>query len=131
MKHLSSFERKLMLDEITFYSICSEADKDKILGQQKMSFDDFRRLSLLTDYLDLSFLHKFIWDMHAHKFMDEIEELYQKCENQNQAIPDMLLDTGNWLDDFWKQAPNRTVSDLLYTVFSNGLPKKETNEHGE
>ena len=62
-KKLSSFERQLMLDEIMFYSICSDQDRQKILDQQPMTFDDFRRLSLLTDYLELEHLHKFIWDL--------------------------------------------------------------------
>ena len=30
-KKLSSFERQLMLDEILFYSICSDEDRQKIL----------------------------------------------------------------------------------------------------
>ena len=59
-KKLSSFERQLMLDEILFYSICSEDDRRRILDQQLMTFLDFRRLSLITDYLELDHLHKFI-----------------------------------------------------------------------
>ena len=41
-KKLSSFERQLMLDEILFYSICSEDDRRRILDQQLMTFQDFR-----------------------------------------------------------------------------------------
>ncbi|HIX28298.1 MAG TPA: hypothetical protein H9858_01195 [Candidatus Blautia stercoravium] len=67
MSKLDAFKKKLMLDEITFYSLCGEADRKKILNEADMSFDDFRRLSLLTDYLELNALHKFIWDMHKHK----------------------------------------------------------------
>ena len=73
-KKLSSFERQLMLDEILFYSICSEDDRRRILDQQLMTFQDFRRLSLITDYLELDHLHKFIWDLHGHKFMDEMDK---------------------------------------------------------
>ena len=64
-KKLSTFERHLMLDEILFYSICSDQDRQKILDQQPMTFQDFRRLSLLTDYLELEYLHRFIWDLHG------------------------------------------------------------------
>ena len=109
-KKLSSFERQLMLDEILFYSICSDQDRQKILDQQPMTFQDFRRLSLLTDYLELEHLHRFIWDLHAYKFMDEMDELYNECK-----------------DDFWKQAPNITVSFLLRQIFSDGLKSRRKN----
>ena len=62
-KKLSTFERQLMLDEILFYSICSDEDRQKILDQQPMTFQDFRRLSLLTDYLQLDYLHRSTWDL--------------------------------------------------------------------
>lgn len=128
-KKLSSFERQLMLDEILFYSICSEDDRRRILDQQLMTFQDFRRLSLITDYLELDHLHKFIWDLHGHKFMDEMDKLYQKCKDGKADLSEMLLETGQWLDDFWKQAPNTTVSYLLRKIFSDGLKneKKKSN----
>ena len=97
-KKLSSFERQLMLDEILFYSICSEDDRRRILDQQLMTFQDFRRLSLITDYLELDHLHKFIWDLHGHKFMDEMDKLYQKCKDGKADLSEMLLETGQWLD---------------------------------
>lgn len=124
-KKLKPLEKQLMLDEITFYSICSESDRKKILDQEPMTFEDFRRLSLLTDYLNLISLHKFIWNLHAGKFMNEIEELYQKCELQNEGIPVMIMETAKWLDDFWKQAPNPTVAYLLHEIFSNGLNEQK------
>lgn len=125
-KKLSSFERQLMLDEILFYSICSDEDRQKILEQQPMTFQDFRRLSLLTDYLELEHLHKFIWDLHGHKFMEEMDEIYDQCKEGSEDLPNMLLETGQWLDDFWKGAPNVTVSFLLHQIFSDGLriPRK-------
>lgn len=123
-KKKNEFKKNLMLDEIMFYSICSETDKEKVLGQIPMSFEDFRRISLITDYLELTSLHKFIWDIHGDKFMDEMEELYQKCELQTEEIPAMLMETGRWLDEFWKQAPNTTVAYLLHEIFAKGLPKK-------
>lgn len=120
-KKLKPSEKQLMLEEITFYSLCTALDREKILDQAPMTFDDFRRLSLLTDYLNLNSLHKFIWDLHANKFMDAIDELYEKCEMQNEGIPDMLMESAQWLDAFWKQAPNPTVAYLLHEIFSNGL----------
>src|SRR5699024_7235377 len=126
-KKLSSFERQLMLDEIMFYSICSDQDRQKILDQQPMTFQDFRRLSLLTDYLELEHLHRFIWDLHAYKFMDEMDELYNECKEGSEDLPEMLLETGHWLDDFWKQAPNITVSFLLRQIFSDGLKSRRKN----
>lgn len=125
-KKLSTFERQLMLDEILFYSICSDQDRQKILDQQPMTFQDFRRLSLLTDYLELEYLHRFIWDLHAYKFMDEMDQLYSQCKEGNEDLPEMLMETGRWLDDFWKQAPNITVSFLLRQIFTDGLksPRK-------
>lgn len=120
-KKLNSFERKLMLEEITFYSVCSEQDRKKILDQEPMSFEDFRRLCLITDYLELPHLHEFIWDIHNEKFIDDMDALYEKCEQQDEEIPDFLRDTGTWLEDFSKQAPNPTVAYLLREIFSQGL----------
>ncbi|HIZ65809.1 MAG TPA: hypothetical protein H9809_07920 [Candidatus Blautia pullicola] len=120
-KKLSQFERELMLDEITFYSICPEEDRMKILGQKEMTFQDFRRLSLLTDYLELPCLHQFIWDLHGHKFMVEMEEVYQKCRNRSSEVPQMLMETAQWLEEFLKAAPNPTVAYLLEQIFANGL----------
>ncbi|MEF2877402.1 MAG: hypothetical protein U0N90_03205 [Blautia sp.] len=120
-KKLSQFERELMLDEITFYSICPEEDRMKILGQKEMTFQDFRRLSLLTDYLELPCLHQFIWDLHGHKFMVEMEEVYQKCRSRSSEVPQMLMETAQWLEEFLKAAPNPTVAYLLEQIFANGL----------
>lgn len=86
-----------------------------------MSFEDFRRFSLLTDYLDLEALHKFIWDLHAHRYMDQIESVYQKCEEQDQNIPAMLDTALDWLNEFVDQASNETVQYLLQQIFANGL----------
>ena len=99
MSKADEFKKKLMLDEIVFYSICGEDDRKKILNEMNMSFDDFRRLSLLTDYLELNALHKFIQDMYEYKFLDEIEELWQKCQNNPELLSSMILDTGTWLDN--------------------------------
>ena len=126
-KKLSTFERHLMLDEILFYSICSDQDRQKILDQQPMTFQDFRRRSLLTDYLELEYLHRFIWDLHGYKFMDEMDQLYSQCTEDNEDLPEMLMETGHWLDDFWKQAPNITVSFLLRQIFSDGLKSRPKN----
>lgn len=125
MSKSDEFKKKLMLDEITFYSICGEDDRKKILNEMNMSFNDFRRLSLLTDYLGLNALHKFIQDMYEYKFLDQIAELWQQCQEHPEFIPSMILDTGEWLDDFWKQAPNDTVAYLLHEVFENGLPQEK------
>lgn len=127
MSKLSAFKKKLILDEITFYSICEDTDRQKILDEAEMSFEDFRRLCLLTDYLDLTALHKFIWDMHAYKFIEDIEFIYQKCKSRDEHIPDMILSTALWLDDFWKKAPNDTVAYLLHEIFSSGLSAKKEN----
>ena len=131
MANLSKFKKRLMLDEITFYSICEDTDRQKILDKAEMTFDDFRRLCLLTDYLELKALHKFIWDMHAYKFIDDIEAVYQKCKNKDEHIPDMLLETGRWLDNFWKNAPNDTVAYLLHEIFSSGLSQKKAESFDE
>lgn len=131
MANLSKFKKQLMLDEITFYSICEDTDRQKILDRAEMTFDDFRRLCLLTDYLELTALHKFIWDMHAYKFIDDIEAIYQKCKNKDEQIPHMLLETGRWLDNFWKNAPNDTVAYLLHEIFSSGLPKEKPESFDE
>ena len=121
MGNLKSGEKRLILDEIMFYSICSDEDREKIIGKREMSFEDFRRFSLLTDYLDLEAQHKFIWDLHAHRYMDQIESVYQKCEEQDQNIPAMLDKALGWLNDFADQAPNQTVEYLLQQIFANGL----------
>ena len=131
MANLSKFKKRLMLDEITFYSICEDTDRQKILDKAEMTFDDFRRLCLLTDYLELTALHKFIWDMHAYKFIDDIEAVYQKCKNKDEHIPDRLLETGRWLDNFWKNAPNDTVAYLLHEIFSSGLSQKKAESFDE
>jgi len=61
--------------------------------------------------------------------MDEMDKLYQKCKDGKADLSEMLLETGQWLDDFWKQAPNTTVSYLLREIFSDGLKneKKKSN----
>ena len=70
---------------------------------------------------------RFIWDLHAYKFMDEMDELYNECKEGSEDLPEMLLETGHWLDDFWKQAPNITVSFLLRQIFSDGLKSRRKN----
>lgn len=128
-KKLSSFEKRLMLDEITFYSICSEADCQKILGQRPMSFKDFRRLSLLTDYLNLTHLHQFIWDMHAYKFLHSMDRIYAKCSHKDKDVAKMLVESAKWLNDFATQAPNAIVSYLLQEIFKNGLGSNKDERH--
>lgn len=124
-KKMNAFEKKLILDEITFYSICGDHDQEMILGQAPMSFNDFRRLSLITDYLELKHLNQYIWDTYGDQFVAEADELSEKCKKQDAEIPAMLMETGKWLDDFWKQAPNNTVAYLLREIFSQGLDSKQ------
>ena len=54
-----------------------------------------------------------------------MDKLYQKCKDEKDDLPEMVLETGQWLDDFWKQAPNTTVSYLLREIFSDGLKSKK------
>lgn len=127
MNKLSAFEKQLMLDEITFYSICSNEDKEKILEMREMSFDDFQRLSLIASYLQLEHLHQFIWDTHAYKFAEKIGDICCGPDKSDADLSKTVLTTGRWLDDFWKNAPNDTVAYLLHEIFSNGLEKKDLN----
>lgn len=125
---LTHSEKQLILEEITFYSLCSEEDRRKILEQEEMSFDDFRRLCLLMDYLELRHLRQFVWDLHGYKFMPQIDALYDSCKQKGDSLPDMLLQTGTWLNDFQKHAPNATVAFLLHKIFLNGLDPKDMTD---
>ena len=56
MEQVSFFNRDNVLEQITFYSLCSTEDRKKILGELPMTFSDFRRFSLISDYLQLRLL---------------------------------------------------------------------------
>lgn len=124
MKRLNLFDRTVMLEQITFYSLCSTEDRKKLLGETPMTFNDFRRISLIADYLGLYSLHEMLWDLHADTFVEDIECLLEKCENHDEDIPYLLSEARQWLADFRAQAPNETVSFLLQKIFSGGLEKK-------
>ena len=109
MEQLSLFDRNLMLD------------RKKVLGELPMTFSDFRRISLIADYLELYAFHEMVWDLYADFFIKDISCLLEKCENQHEDIPYLLSEARQWLADFRAQAPNETVNFLLRKVFSQKL----------
>lgn len=120
-KSLNEIQRKLTLDKITFFSICSSSDREKILGLRPMTFEDFRRISLIADYLSLDSLHQYMWYRFYEQFADKLDKLLLKCKKHDNALPEELKEAGRWLHDFEVHAPNATVAGLLHEVFSKGL----------
>ena len=45
------------MERFAFLSLCGKRDKALIVGEEKMKFSDFERLSYITDYLGLSRLN--------------------------------------------------------------------------
>ena len=121
MDQVSLFNRDNVLEQITFYSLCSTEDRKKILGELPMTFSDFRRFSLISDYLQLHTFHEMLWDLYSDIYLDDIFDLIEKCKDKPDDIPYILSEAKQWLVDFRTQAPNETVAFLLEKVFSRKL----------
>ncbi len=124
MEQISLFNRDNVLEQITFYSLCSTDDRKKILGELPMTFNDFRRFSLISDYLQLHAFNEMLWDLYSDTYLSEIFDLMEKCTTNHEDIPYLLSEARQWLADFRAQAPNETVSFLLKKVFSRKLDTK-------
>lgn len=121
MEQISFFNNDNILEQITFYSLCSAEDRKKILGELPMTFDDFRRFSLLSDYLQLYTFNEMLWDLYSDAYVNDIFNLIEKCASNDKDIPYLLSEAKQWVSDFLAQAPNETVAFLLKKVFSRKL----------
>lgn len=124
MEQVSLFNRENVLEQITFYSLCSTEDRKKILGELPMTFNDFRRFSLISDYLQLHAFNEMLWDLYSDTYLSDIFDLMEKCTANHEDIPYLLSEARQWLADFRAQAPNETVAFLLKKVFSRKLEPK-------
>ena len=94
------WQRKMEKEREQFFALCSEMDRKKLSGEERMTFDDYLRLSfilyelgfelyvievsrLFPDYAQKEF---HVWEIHREVFANdpvyyEDEEVLEKCEN--------------------------------------------------
>lgn len=105
------WQRKMEKEREQFFALCSEMDRKKLSGEERMTFDDYLRLSfilyelgfelyvievsrLFPDYAQKEF---HVWEIHREVFANdpvyyEDEEVLEKCENWLREFCDQIAD---------------------------------------
>ena len=95
---------------------CGEKDRDILLENRKMTFEDLERFSYLTDLFGFQKYHAQIWNKFSGQFEEKFEALEHLYEESADIVRDNYIsqdqedldDTDQqtqWKNDFLRNAP--------------------------
>ncbi len=112
------------MERFAFLSLCGKRDKALIVGEEKMKFSDFERLSYITDYLGLSRLNIEICNQLSGQFEEQLDAF---CRLIEQEEPEEYTDDSGiqekWLAGFCAEAPEEAQKYLRRVM---GIDEEET-----
>lgn len=63
------------IEKYAFLYFCGEKDRDILLENRKMTFEDLERFSYLTDFFGFQKYHAQIWNKFSGQFEEKFEAL--------------------------------------------------------
>lgn len=106
------FEKNILKEEKLFLSLCSLKDKQKLLQQIPMSFNDYLRISCILYAMNLLYYKIRINELFPEFFKME-EEMLKRHNKILKEYPDYYEDENidekvqNWLIEFYSQLSNK------------------------
>ena len=74
------------IEKYAFLYFCGEKDRDILLENRKMTFEDLERFSYLTDFFGFQKYHAQIWN----KFSGQFEEKFEALEHLYEESADIV-----------------------------------------
>lgn len=137
------------IERFSFLYLCGKRDRGLLTGKEEMSFNDFRRLLYLTEYLGLDRLHMGLWDQYVDLFDIQLNALVKTWEADDlesslaghgesslepdafedpfavamvelAAIEDALRQQEQWVSDFIKTIPDKQARQSLMRLTRKG-----------
>ena len=104
------------IEKYAFLYFCGEKDRDILLENRKMTFEDLERFSYLTDLFGFQKYRAQIWNKFSGQFeerFEALEHLYEESADivrdnyisQNQEDLDDTDQQTQWKNDFLRNAP--------------------------
>lgn len=104
------------IEKYAFLYFCGEKDRDILLENRKMTFEDLERFSYLTDFFGFQKYHAQIWNKFSGQFEEKfeaLEHLYEESADivrdnyisQNQEDLDDTDQQTQWKNNFLRNAP--------------------------
>lgn len=109
------------IEKFAFLYLCGQRDRDLLAGKERMTFEDFDRLSYITDFLGLDQMNLEIWNRFSPQFSRQFEAvgrlLKENCRDMElQEYEDDLRLYDRWLMQFCADAPDQETQEYLLKV---------------
>lgn len=110
-------QNSIMKQQLLFFALCSDTDKDLILGKTELNISDFDRLSYLINQLGL---HDFEIDfeMQHKELLDELgNQILNAVETDTVDINEERILCRKWIQEFVDQLPNGKIRKYVTAIF--------------
>ena len=121
------------IEKYAFLYFCGEKDRDILLENRKMTFEDLERFSYLTDLFGFQKYHAQIWNKFSGQFEEKFEALEHLYEESADIVRDNYISQDQEdLDDTDQQTQCAFYvffksSFLLYSV----MQEEDNKKHGK
>lgn len=130
--------RQKDIEKFAFLYLCGQRDKDILAGKERMTFQDFDRLTYITDFLELDQMNLEIWNCFYPQFKEQFEAvgrlLEENCRNMEfREYEDDIRLHNKWLTEFCTAAPEKEMREYLIEVIDliheKGRKRKTGRQH--
>ncbi|MGN0405671.1 MAG: hypothetical protein ACI4F1_10650 [Bariatricus sp.] len=102
----------------TFLKLCGTRDRALLMGEQKMSFADFLRLSYITDFFGFSQINREFWTRFSNQFTQRLNEIRRiveesEFEMEQLEVEEEAREREEWIEAFINQSPDAKFRKYL------------------
>lgn len=107
------------MEFLAFLSLCGEHDKEILLKQRNMTFEDFERLEFLSERLGFNRLNTILWNHYSQMFEKKFQYLLKLLDERildMDPYEDMQYEwekQDRWLAEFLEAVPDKIVSTWI------------------
>ncbi len=124
------------IEKFAFLYLCGQRDRDILAGKERMTFEDFDRLSYITDFLGLDQMNLEIWNRFSLQFSGQFEALErllkEDCRDMEcQVYEDDLQLCDRRLMQFCADAPDQETQEYLRKVMNLLTGERDEERAGQ
>lgn len=112
MKHTAIKKQQLL-----FFALCSDMDRDMILGKREMRAADFDRLACLIHLLGLSDFGIDFEMKHKELLKQVADKIEYNVVHDTVCIENERAEFDGWLDNFINQLPADSMKQYIRRIF--------------